>query len=277
MAPGTGGVRMAQYRRRALVFLQQHLRHVLAVVASAALVLCITFFLMKVPKWQLGPWQARLDAKDFLQLENSIRATWAQILGGVALLVGIYLTWRRVAAAERTVEISQEGQITERFTRVIEQLGSDKLEVRLGGFMPLRELPGTPRKTIGQSWKCSLLMFGSELLGREIKVQGVMRSLVLKFKQFSPFSDADPHLPKGGGSTPQFKPYESLAEEPHRGQLGGRKPLESKSRTGEPLGRGPHRSGPHRSRTLESESPESGSLGSKTLGSEPLQSRPPRS
>ena len=30
--------------------------------------------------------------------------------------------------------MSQEGQITDRFTKAIEQLGSDKLEVRLGGI-----------------------------------------------------------------------------------------------------------------------------------------------
>src|SRR5215208_1469332 len=59
----------------------------------------------------------------------------AQIAGGAALLVGLYFTWR-------TVQINQEGQVTERFTKAIDQLGagegSDKrLEVRLGGIYAL--------------------------------------------------------------------------------------------------------------------------------------------
>jgi hypothetical protein len=39
-----------------------------------------------------------------------------QILGGAALLSGLYSTWR-------TLQVNREGQITERFTRAIDQLG----------------------------------------------------------------------------------------------------------------------------------------------------------
>jgi len=64
----------------------------------------------------------------------------AQALGGAALLIGVFVTWRRITATERNVEIAQEGQITERFTRAIEQLGSDKLQVRLGGIYALERI-----------------------------------------------------------------------------------------------------------------------------------------
>jgi uncharacterized protein YjbI with pentapeptide repeats len=40
----------------------------------------------------------------------------AQILAGTALLSGLYFTWR-------TLQVNREGQITERFTRAIDQLG----------------------------------------------------------------------------------------------------------------------------------------------------------
>ena len=59
----------------------------------------------------------------------------------------LYVTWRRVIAAERTAEaaqqtvaVAQEGQITERFTRAIEQLGSDKIAIRLGGIYALERV-----------------------------------------------------------------------------------------------------------------------------------------
>lgn len=62
----------------------------------------------------------------------------AQILGGTALLSGLYFTWR-------TLKINREGQITERFTRAIEQLGAtmngDKnMEMRLGGIYALARI-----------------------------------------------------------------------------------------------------------------------------------------
>jgi Pentapeptide repeats (8 copies) len=63
----------------------------------------------------------------------------AQILAGAALLSGLYFTWR-------TLQVNREGQITERFTRAIEQLGathddkSKNLELRLGGIYALERI-----------------------------------------------------------------------------------------------------------------------------------------
>jgi len=36
--------------------------------------------------------------------------------------------------ASRTYRLTQQGQLTDRYTRAIEQLGSDKQDVRLGGI-----------------------------------------------------------------------------------------------------------------------------------------------
>jgi len=89
-------------------------------------------------------WQARsvTDPHDQerLELENRLRLTVAQIVGGAAVLVGVYLALRRVKAAEDQVRIARDGQVTERFTRAIEQLGSNKLEVRLGGIYALERI-----------------------------------------------------------------------------------------------------------------------------------------
>jgi hypothetical protein len=74
-----------------------------------------------------------------------------QAVGGAALLIGLIFTWRSIRATERNLLIAQEtaaknlavaldGQITERFTRAIEQLGSNQLEVRLGAIYALERI-----------------------------------------------------------------------------------------------------------------------------------------
>ena len=55
-------------------------------------------------------------------------------------MVTLYLTWRRANAAEWTVEVSVEGQITERFTKAVEQLGSDNTAISLGGIYALERI-----------------------------------------------------------------------------------------------------------------------------------------
>ena len=71
--------------------------------------------------------------KDFIQL-------MAQIAAGGALLVGLYFTWRSLEISKKTLETQQDQQVTERFTRAIDQLGAindkgePKLEIRLGGI-----------------------------------------------------------------------------------------------------------------------------------------------
>ncbi len=65
--------------------------------------------------------------------------TFAQIAGGIILALGLFATIRNV-------EINREGQITERFTRAIDQLGavaddkSPKIEIRLGAIYALERI-----------------------------------------------------------------------------------------------------------------------------------------
>jgi hypothetical protein len=60
--------------------------------------------------------------------------------------------WRRWRSSP-CCHLAEQGQITERFTRAIDQLGSDHLDVRLGGIYALeriaRDSPGN-RSTIGE-------------------------------------------------------------------------------------------------------------------------------
>jgi hypothetical protein len=76
------------------------------------------------------------------KLQDDVRATLLQGIAGLLLLFGAFATWRQV-------QISREGQITERFSRAIEQLGSGKEDVQLGGIYTLervaRDSPGDRR------------------------------------------------------------------------------------------------------------------------------------
>ncbi len=72
-------------------------------------------------------------------IENEFRKTLIEVVGTVFALLGLYLAWRRV-------HVSEQGLITDRYTRAIEQLGAtDKdgnpsVEVRLGAIYALERV-----------------------------------------------------------------------------------------------------------------------------------------
>jgi Pentapeptide repeats (8 copies) len=79
------------------------------------------------------------DAAEHLKLQNDVRTTGIQVLGGAILALGALFT-------ARSIRVNREGQITERFTRAIDQLGSEKLDVRLGGIYGLERIARDSRR-----------------------------------------------------------------------------------------------------------------------------------
>jgi hypothetical protein len=62
-------------------------------------------------------------------------------LGAGLFAVGALLfTARNFILSRRMYSLTEQGQVTDRFTKAIEQLGSDKLEVRLGGIYALERV-----------------------------------------------------------------------------------------------------------------------------------------
>jgi hypothetical protein len=68
---------------------------------------------------------------------SGLRGTIAQV--GAAVVAGSVAAWGAVSAW-RQLQVSREGQITERFTRAVDQLGKESLDVRLGGIHALQRI-----------------------------------------------------------------------------------------------------------------------------------------
>ena len=145
------------WRFEVITVLQKHL--IAVIVLGLGL---FTFMLWRLPKWQVSGVQ---DLKDRLDVENAARQTLAQIVGGVVLIAGLFFTWANLQIAQETaaksqetatmnLELSREGQITDRFTKAIAQLGdTERLAVRLGGSMLWSGLPESQKKITGRLWK----------------------------------------------------------------------------------------------------------------------------
>lgn len=80
---------------------------------------------------------ASVAAEDRLKAVNDVRTTLLQVVGGLVVLFGAYATWRQLRVSQDGLRAAQEGYVTDRFSRAVDQLGSDKLDVRVGGLHAL--------------------------------------------------------------------------------------------------------------------------------------------
>jgi hypothetical protein len=105
---------------------------VLASIVALAALAGIILAVWKLPSLLYGDvTKASADAR--LQAASGFRTALVAGLAGLAALGSLVM-------ATRTFRLTQEGQITERYTKAIEQLGSDKLDVRLGGIYALERI-----------------------------------------------------------------------------------------------------------------------------------------
>ena len=78
--------------------------------------------------------------KDRITLENTLFGTLVQTVGGLLLFTTAYVSYQNLKATQKNVVVAEEKQVTERFTQAINQLGSEKIEVRLGGIYALERI-----------------------------------------------------------------------------------------------------------------------------------------
>lgn len=62
------------------------------------------------------------------------------MLPGLAALVALLFTWMSVGQTNKDLRIAEQGQITTRFNAAITNLGSESLDVRLGGIYALQRI-----------------------------------------------------------------------------------------------------------------------------------------
>jgi uncharacterized protein YjbI with pentapeptide repeats len=94
---------------------------------------------------------AALEGEQRASAVNSARSTLVQGLVGLAALAGIFVAWQQLqtdreqsrtdrAQLTEQLELTRQGQVAERFTRAVDQLGSAKIEQRLGGIYALERI-----------------------------------------------------------------------------------------------------------------------------------------
>jgi hypothetical protein len=108
----------------------------LPLAAVAGLALLTWAVLVPLPAY-FAPRNAFPTAGEAVTAQNDVRATLLQAAGALVLLLsaglGAWLTGRQL-------QLNRQGQITERFTRAVDQLGSPHLGIRLGGIYALERI-----------------------------------------------------------------------------------------------------------------------------------------
>jgi hypothetical protein len=110
-------------------------------------ILVISVLIWIFVRWYIEP-------KEVTERREAI-ALLFQALGGTALFIGAYFTWQQLLTVRSELKVTQQGQITERFTRAIDQLGKSdpptdaksvvgasrpNLAIRLGGIYALERI-----------------------------------------------------------------------------------------------------------------------------------------
>lgn len=134
---------------------------------SLLVALVIGLLVWYVPKRQIKILQEEIDetkfdrAKERIKLEDDTRKTLAQIIGGVFLIAGLFVTYNtyrlgidnyRLGLEQQKIsqkqqelsiekgDLDRRGQITERFNKAVEHLANQDLAVRLGGLYALEQI-----------------------------------------------------------------------------------------------------------------------------------------
>ncbi|HEY1475021.1 MAG TPA: pentapeptide repeat-containing protein [Pseudolabrys sp.] len=116
-------------------------------IAAAVVLSCVLAF----SAWTYVQPQTASERKELLLLIT-------QIVGGGALLVSLIFTWwnlnltqqtaiQNIENARETLRISEDGQVTDRFAKAIDQLGNrERIELRLGAIYTLERISRASEK-----------------------------------------------------------------------------------------------------------------------------------
>lgn len=81
-----------------------------------------------------------LRALRLQQARDAARGRLLTLGAGIFAAGALVFTARNSIYTQRTVQLTEQGQVTDRYTKAIEQLGSDKLDVRIGSIYALERV-----------------------------------------------------------------------------------------------------------------------------------------
>ena len=106
---------------------------VFPIIAVMCGIMLSAFALWFLPVLQSRRLPSSIDELERAKLENEYRRTMAQLGTAVLLMATIYFTWRQLSATE-------EGKITDRFSKAVELLSSGNTAARIGGIHALERI-----------------------------------------------------------------------------------------------------------------------------------------
>ena len=117
-------------------------RRILAMAAvvfvAVAVAVCLLWPLTDlIAAHDVGPVAGPARAASLQSAREAARTQLLTLGAGVFADGALIFTARNFALSRQTLKLTVQGQVTERYTRAVEQLGSDKLDVRVGGIYAL--------------------------------------------------------------------------------------------------------------------------------------------
>jgi uncharacterized protein YjbI with pentapeptide repeats len=115
------------------------------ILAASALAVAIAWLLfIPVADWvathDVGNVTGALRVSSLQTARDAARGRLLTLGAGIFAAGALAFTARNFTLARRTFELSEQGQVTDRYTKAIEQLGSDKVDVRIGGIYALERI-----------------------------------------------------------------------------------------------------------------------------------------
>jgi hypothetical protein len=111
---------------------------ILAALLASFLLALILLSVFVLPSYLIthdigGPVGNKLKPSELLKATDDVRKTLLQGIGGLLFLATAFFTWQQL-------KVSRENQTTEQFTKAIDHLGSDQIDVRVGGIYALERI-----------------------------------------------------------------------------------------------------------------------------------------
>jgi len=91
-----------------------------------------------VGRWVFLQVDRYIDPQNASERKDVVDMT-TRIFAGASVLTGAFFAWQQIY-------VSREGQYTDRFTKAIDQLGSEKPQIRLGGIYSLKRIARDSKK-----------------------------------------------------------------------------------------------------------------------------------